>query len=321
VDEHGHSPGTEELQAELERVQLKLEKTRQLADARKLRYERAEAELLRIRAGWPQRAYRLARRAVGRREPAAFCLFIGYPRSGHSLLGSLLDAHPDAVIAHEVNVLKLVGGGVGRRQLVHTLVERASADADRAGGRRATGYSYAVPGQWQGHVRRLQVLGSKAGEKATAGIGREPGQLARLRRLVHAPVRLLHVTRNPFDMIARMSLITKDGKPERTLAGATDFTARLARTNARIIAERGTDVLTVRHERVVSEPLAELRRICTFLGLEQDDAWLSACAGVVFPQPKLARELVQWTPEERATVEELIAGYQFFEGYSWTSKT
>ena len=36
----------------------------------------------------------------------AFCIFIGYPRSGHSLLGSLLDAHPEMVIAHELDVLR-----------------------------------------------------------------------------------------------------------------------------------------------------------------------------------------------------------------------
>ena len=28
------------------------------------------------------------------------CLFIGYQRSSHSLVGSILDAHPEAAIAH-----------------------------------------------------------------------------------------------------------------------------------------------------------------------------------------------------------------------------
>ena len=33
------------------------------------------------------------------------CLFIGYQRSGHSLVGSLLDAHPRMAIAHELDAL------------------------------------------------------------------------------------------------------------------------------------------------------------------------------------------------------------------------
>jgi hypothetical protein len=36
----------------------------------------------------------------------AFLLFIGYPRSGHTLIGSLLDAHQNMAVANEYNVLK-----------------------------------------------------------------------------------------------------------------------------------------------------------------------------------------------------------------------
>ena len=34
-----------------------------------------------------------------------FILFIGYPRSGHSIMGSLMDAHPHMVIAYEFLLL------------------------------------------------------------------------------------------------------------------------------------------------------------------------------------------------------------------------
>ena len=81
---------------------------KRVAKTRKLRYERAEAELARLNGTWPRRVYRRGRRAVGLGQLRSFCLFIGYPRSGHSLLGSLLDAHPDIAIAHEVNALGLV---------------------------------------------------------------------------------------------------------------------------------------------------------------------------------------------------------------------
>ena len=35
-----------------------------------------------------------------------FILFIGYPRSGHSIVGSLMDAHPHMVIANEFLLLR-----------------------------------------------------------------------------------------------------------------------------------------------------------------------------------------------------------------------
>jgi phage terminase large subunit-like protein len=39
-------------------------------------------------------------------DVGVFCIFIGYPRSGHSLVGSLLNAHPEVIISHELDVLR-----------------------------------------------------------------------------------------------------------------------------------------------------------------------------------------------------------------------
>jgi hypothetical protein len=309
----------QELRAALEKAERRIAALKRISKTRKLRYERAEAELARLNGTWARRAYRRGRRAIGLGELRSFCLFIGYPRSGHSMLGSLLDAHPDVAIAHEVNVLGLVvGEGLDRTALFEMLLRGSEAEAMRTDGRRATGYSYDVPGGWQGQVRRLRVLGAKSGEKTSLRLGRDSGEIARLRRVVGAPVRLIHVTRNPFDSIARMAAITKNGVPERTVAGATDFLRRLARFNDRLIDE-GADVLTVRHESLVADPRAELARVAGFLRVEPEPEWLDACASIVFPAPKQSREAVEWTDEERAAVDEIIARRGFFAGYSWTS--
>ncbi len=50
--------------------------------------------------------YRRMRYGADIRSADFYCMFIGYPRSGHSLIGSLLDAHPNIIISHELNVLK-----------------------------------------------------------------------------------------------------------------------------------------------------------------------------------------------------------------------
>jgi Sulfotransferase family len=163
------------------------------------------------------------------------------------------------------------------------------------------------------------VIGAKAGEQTTVRLGRDPSELKQLRRVVGAPVKLLHVVRNPFDTIARMALITKAGTPERTVVGATDFMRRLARINDRLITEEKADVLTIRHESFVRDPQAQLRRICGFLDIESDDAWLVACASVVFETPKQSLELVAWMDEERAAVDKIIAKRAYLAGYSWTS--
>ncbi len=37
------------------------------------------------------------------KEVKYFVQFMSFPRSGHSLIGSILDAHPQAIISHELN--------------------------------------------------------------------------------------------------------------------------------------------------------------------------------------------------------------------------
>lgn len=32
----------------------------------------------------------------------AYVMFVGYPRSGHSIIGALLDAHPDAILEDRI---------------------------------------------------------------------------------------------------------------------------------------------------------------------------------------------------------------------------
>jgi hypothetical protein len=50
-------------------------------------------------------------------DVGTYCMFIGCPRSGHTLIGAILDAHPNVVIAHELDALKYIRYGFGRLQL------------------------------------------------------------------------------------------------------------------------------------------------------------------------------------------------------------
>ena len=100
-----------------------------------------------------------------------FVMFIGYPRSSHSLVGAILDAHPEIIIPHEYNVMakwkrfssdKLQS----RNKLFSALHQlstkqslfgiRASANDTKLRGKYT--YTYHVPGLWQGrYQRRIKV--------------------------------------------------------------------------------------------------------------------------------------------------------------------
>jgi hypothetical protein len=247
----------------------------------------------------------------------AFCLFIGYPKSGHSLVGALLDAHPDVVIARAVNPLALIAvDGLPREEVFDRLVESSRAEAGR--GRKQNKYRYTVEGQWQGRTRTLRVLGDKFSDRTTKRIGKTPDALTIFDREVGLPLRLIHVVRNPFDMAARIAKSKlREGSAEEKRAQATGYVGRLAEVNDEVICSGAHPVLTVRHESLVESPQRELSLICEFLGVEAEATYLGACAAVVFPSPQRTRDRLEWTPEQIDAVDLVIARHAFFDGYTF----
>jgi Sulfotransferase family len=251
------------------------------------------------------------------RDLQAFCLFIGYPKSGHSLVGALLDAHPDVVIARAMNPLALIAvDGVPKDEVFDRLVESSREEAAR--GRKQNKYRYGVDGQWQGRTRTLRVLGDKFSDRTTKRIGKTPEALPAFAREVGLPLRLIHVVRNPFDMVARIAKSKlEEGSGEERRERATAYIGRLAELNDEVIGAGDHPVLTVRHEALVDDPQRELARMCEFLGVEAEPGYLDACAAIVFRSPQRTRDLLEWSPEQIAAVDRVIGHNAFFDGYKF----
>ena len=78
-------------------------------------------QIRRLAADWPASLLGALRHRRDFRELASYCFFVGHPRSGHSIVGGLLDAHPDVVIAHEQGSLKYIHAHFSRLQLFYLL--------------------------------------------------------------------------------------------------------------------------------------------------------------------------------------------------------
>ena len=131
-----------------------------------------------------------------------YCMFVGYPRSGHTLIGSLLNAHPEMVIAHELDALAHVQAGFSRGQIFALLLDRDCAYNEA--GRSSQGYTYDVPGQWQGRFEKLRVIGDKKGGRSSMRLRANPDLLGQVRRVIGLPMRIIHEVRNPFDNIHQL---------------------------------------------------------------------------------------------------------------------
>jgi hypothetical protein len=242
----------------------------------------------------------------------AYTMFLGYPRSGHTLIGSLLNAHPEVVVAHELNALRYVQRGFTREQLFALLVRRDREFGSL--GRRWSGYDYAVDGGWQGRWRTLRVIGDKRGGASTRLLHRRSYLLERLRKRVGIPIRVFHHVRNPFDNIAAMARVSGaglDSAAERYFRNVRWAMSTLQRLD-------DAELMHVYHERFVDDPAATLRAMLDHLGVASDESYLAACAGRVLPTPRRSRDRFHWPQSLIDSVEARIDQYPHLRGYAFS---
>ena len=239
----------------------------------------------------------------------AFCLFLGYPRSGHSLVGSLMDAHPDMIFAHEANALKAIRYGFSRNQLFHWLWRKSRHFTEK--GRSYTGYSYDVAGQWQGRYRNLKIIGDKYGNFTVEILVRQPGLLDKARDRVGVPIRFVHVIRNPFDNIA-----TIFRREKYDLPGAVEYYFSLVNDvvafSNRLSPE---DLLVVRHEDLIASPRETITGWCRFLEVDPHPDYVDACAGILFPSPHQSRHDIDWSEAVLADIRRRQEPIAFLRDY------
>jgi len=242
-----------------------------------------------------------------------YCMFLGYPRSGHSLVGSLLDAHPEVIIAHELDVLKFVAAGFNRNQIFYLLLENSRRRA--VGGREYSGYSYEVAGQWQGRYRKLRVIGDKKGGRSSTRLTAKPELLEAMRKTIDTRSKFIHVIRNPYDCITTMTTRNQRGLSlENRIHNYFSRVATVAATKERIAPD---DILDVRHEALIEEPKKWLAKLCALLGVEPFPDYVDDCARILFKAPQKSRRNLPWSAENIALVAEKMKPYPFLAGYSY----
>jgi hypothetical protein len=250
-------------------------------------------------------------------QPERFCAFIGYPRSGHTLVGALLNSHPDIVISHELDAMRFVKRGVRRSTLFGLILAR---DAWFTGqGSEWTGFDYSVEGQWQGRARRYRVIGDKRGGHTSLALMEDPDLVEALHQTVRMPVAIIHVTRNPFDNIARMAKRSSEQlSPEERLLHASEIYFEMAR-----VAHEQRDAweprwwIDVRHEDFCADPKHWMTELSNFLQIEADSEWLATTVSKVHESPSRSRDLVDWpsglVDQIHARLDDFIGlrGYRF----------
>ena len=279
-----------------------------------------------------------------------FVFFIGYPRSGHSIIGSMMDAHPNMVIAHEYFLfnqwdtaerIKLKN----KTYFFNVLYKDSFEDAMNPRGLRNKkdmhkGYTLAMNSTWQGRFTKLRIIGDKSGGQTCIQWNKNAGHMKvyyqELLDTVQIPVHVLHVVRNPYDMIATTVLYhVPTGHPPDTKFPATEdkkysnptllkdtanYILGLADAVDGMIQALHLHLLQLHSKDFVKDPKGTMKRICDFLEVECTDDYLQECYDKTNKVASRSRNVVVWTTEVREMVESAIKKHTFFHEYSFYSE-
>ena len=273
-----------------------------------------------------------------------FVIFVGYARSGTSIIGSLLDAHPNMIIAHEYMVFKTWPLDYknrdtlnGNRSYVFNELYQRSYRASCLGARSEhkdnKGYTLFVNNSWQAQFKDLKVIGDKGkvGNLYSRDASKVQNSYQEIMQTVKVPIRSLHVVRNPFDIISTSLLFslsdTKGSKYEPMKGAKCNSTTLLDKTiDLFFLFAKGVHdmistckltVLEIRSEDFVKQPQEIMKRICDFLGVECSPWYLQMCQDKVFPSVSRSRDKVEWTEQQIARVQKLMNTLPYFKVYNF----
>ena len=238
----------------------------------------------------------------------AFALVIGNARSGTTIVGSILNSHPEMLCANETKASRAFWQEWTREEIVAEL-ESNCADPDQKS--RFSAWGYAIPSAVKSSVT---LLADKIWNPTLLLVAGNIGLLNRLSETMGAPVRLIHCVRNPFDAIATMH--RRSGAPleDRMLWYFMHCEA------AEMLIARGDRPLhLVRHEELTADAEGVAGSMFRWLGYDADRAHLAQVRAAVHPEPNRSRNAVTWPQDLIREIEARAANYAFLNGYRFDS--
>lgn len=275
-------------------------------------------------------------------------LFIGHGRSGHSIIGAIMDAHPNVVIAHEYRVIRQCAskGGLqmqSKAALFNNLYEN-SYNTSKYGWRSKRGsrkgYNLHIKSRWLGSFSQLRVIGDKGGGMLSSmfesNFTKATACFNLLKETIKIPIVMFHIIRNPFDMIAtfladmhrapNIREMLLEGKKlmlnPPVIMRAAQAVFRKAEASLKAMnseAMKDLVIVEIHSERLTKYPREHIKKICETLGIPCPVSYIEACYEKVFKNVSKSREIIEWDDNVVENILEMMKKFPFFSGYTFSS--
>ena len=241
-------------------------------------------------------------------------MFMGYPRSGHTLVASMLNAHPNVMCSNQFFIIQ--DAEEKNLEGILKVIENGSTYQN-----------------WKPEVKipsppkqDLYVVGDKTGHRTVEYLISNPEQLDALKKIIPWPIKWVHVVRNPFDCLSTWTRKNFDSRKnkkyndsEKTASLNQEFKGafnKFKQLNNKIAELKKTeDVLTLLHEQVVMKKDKTMKKLLNFLELEKSAEWRQNVIGTLWKKPRITRRNITWNSKMTNQVMNATRQYPWLDGY------
>ena len=270
-----------------------------------------------------------------------FVVFMGYPRSGHSFLTSVLDAHPNIVISINYYLHQKCtaarhksGGNLFRDKLslFNDLYKTSYVSAKcglRSDIKARKGYNLNIEGQLQGSFRQLRIIGDGAVNLMKDKNNEMETCVKQMIDTLDMAVTGIHVVRNPFDMIATAMLYelsSVEGTKVQQTKVQPNMHIQMKSANkifryASIVVQlkkiRNFKVLDIHIEEFIKDTKTSINKLCSGLDIPCSQEYIESCYEKSYKNVVRTRDRIEWNPDVIEYISEQMTNYSFFQGYTF----
>lgn len=223
----------------------------------------------------------------------SFVIFLGHAHSGHSIIGALLDAHPEVAISNEINIPKLILDHQLDKTNIFKLTLAYSLNSIQWKGEKNTGYKYGIKNSFQGKTKYPKILGDKKGGGSTRVLRMHPEIINQLFETFKDKLKIIIVLRNPKDNIAAYSYYWKQ---ELALQHIQRYYENLE-TTLNIEKKYKDHCIKIQHSDFISNPFKIYKALLTFLNLKADDQMIQKWTSIVNNKENKRSNEINWPDE------------------------
>jgi len=275
-----------------------------------------------------------------RDRPDSFVQFIGFPRSGHSLVGAILNARERVCLSHELDAMGLLLRGFSPSDIFSLI--RWHEDLFERNGRYWNNFQYNLefhePKKSGGPV----ILGDKKGDWTARHLADSEHSVDSLSVRLGVPIRWILVLRNPFDNISTLSL--RLGREYDRIRIETkneiEFKSRIAEVDDRIVPKTIRDEMIedyfglcdsinrvkievdpnfwfeLDYEQFKMDTALVTEALCGWLSLPCSEDYKHAVRKIVRRGGNPSRYDIAWSKNQKALVSDRMKQYTFLSRFS-----